>query len=610
VSCQRLLSKIAPQRKPFMGLEAPGLPEVCRQCSGKLQARSEPAGVVPATSPVEFEHLGRSAASSKAQSKPRIVFLAAGGVFRGSFHIGVIGAMQAARIRPDLIVGASVGTLMGGALGAISTSDDKNALDLLGRLSLTFLNVDQRVALTKTLKNAAKQVSTRAIGIQLTPADIRRAVHRGASADAGYAVTGAPPALIDALSTLFLIPHTDTAAIAAEFVAGHITPAMTKFWKRVREETLIHLEIESAIMGTSLIEDTARGLLGFPHISLDQRQPFHRGADPEKWVSIFGTASDLNAGRGLLLPSDLPDVGSYSFLQASLSSSAFPVVFSPRQQAEILPGRGATDHLYADGGMFDNLPFFPAIEVLSSVQSQLRQNSRQDARAALQERLTAPDLFLAASLESAPTEAKVDNFLAIHKQAARLNVNVKLDSFCLNAETVAGQTHALLQAWDGKQLPSEIEQLMDEIVPAAVLKVTPTNSKHLNKTFAFCKALVFEQDKVASSIADGCFRTFDSLVRAQKGEAGSSVHTQIAAKALRSAGKIPEINRRVRRGSTARSCPYFEIPGRTLDCPFAQASLEWKSGLETEGQQLFSIFDACHNDKDHASLHKAAVGGR
>jgi len=42
---------------------------------------------------------------------------ASGGVFRGSFHVGMIGAMHATGLKPDMIVGASVGTLLGAALG-------------------------------------------------------------------------------------------------------------------------------------------------------------------------------------------------------------------------------------------------------------------------------------------------------------------------------------------------------------------------------------------------------------------------------------------------------------------------------------------------------------
>ena len=59
---------------------------------------------------------------------------------------------------------------------------------------------------------------------------------------------------------------------------------------------------------------------------------------------------------------------SYDFIMAGLSSSAFPSVFAPRTESDVVPGRGKSDVYFADGGMFDNLPFMPAIEILREVQ--------------------------------------------------------------------------------------------------------------------------------------------------------------------------------------------------------------------------------------------------
>ena len=283
--------------------DAPGLSEVCAACTRKLVFRE--------ARPYTPKKLRGEEHPNLNGSRPRIIFVASGGVFRGAFHIGVLGAMQAAGIKPDLIVGASVGSLMGGALGAMSKANRQDGLGLLAELCLTFLHVDQRIALTKTLKNATKQLGVRARSVSLSPAQLRRMVRRGARADAGYAVTGAPPALIDSLSTMFLIPHGQTRDIAAEFVAGHITKAMKTFWFCVRSETLRRLDIETALMGTSLLEGAARTLMGEgrPGINLDTTQPYH----PE--ISFFGTTSDLNQRRALLLHRDLEQVHSYDFVE-------------------------------------------------------------------------------------------------------------------------------------------------------------------------------------------------------------------------------------------------------------------------------------------------------
>ena len=241
VKCSRLLQDVSPRRLRYIAAEYPGLPEICQKCCGVLSYRPEPAdNAVPAdvkqsygysNKRKEFSHLTR------ADERSRIVFLGSGGVFRGSFHIGVIAAMKAVKMLPDLVIGASVGALMGGALAAISALSDQKAELLLDELASTFLEVDKRVALTSTLKNAVRELGVRAREITLSPAEVRRMVLRGSRADPGYAATGAPPALIDAISRLFVIPHRRTAAIASSFVAGHTTEAVNQFLNEIRKNT-------------------------------------------------------------------------------------------------------------------------------------------------------------------------------------------------------------------------------------------------------------------------------------------------------------------------------------------------------------------------------------
>ena len=64
--------------------------------------------------------------------------------------------MYQTQLYPDLVVGASVGTLMGGALCRITAGSPTNALQALSDLAALFLHVDEKVSLTFTLKSAAK----------------------------------------------------------------------------------------------------------------------------------------------------------------------------------------------------------------------------------------------------------------------------------------------------------------------------------------------------------------------------------------------------------------------------------------------------------------------
>ena len=601
IDCHDLLRSVARDRKAYVFKESPGLSEVCAACTRKLTYR--PANDKrPAEVPRDqFKHLDAA--------EPRIVFVASGGVFRGAFHIGVIAAMQAASIRPNLIVGASVGTLMGGALGSISKLGGNDGWKLLAELCLTFLHVDERIALTKTLKNAAKQLGVRTRDVKLSPARLRRMVRRGTRADAGYAVAGAPPALIDAISTVFLIPHEQTRSIASEFVAGHITLAMKKFWMGVREETLRQLDIKNALMGTSLIENAARTLFGHgAGINLDIPQPYHDADHPEKSISFFGTTSDLNKRRALLLPRDLETTPAYDFVKAGLSSSAFPVVFAPRQEAEVRPGAGATNALFSDGGMFDNLPFFPAIEVMNSAQRQCRPDGLS-AHDALRRRHSHPDLFIGAALESpGKTCAEAKDIVEIYQRAASLNVNIKLGSFSNTANLVDKQTEYLLQLAEGQDLPKGLPEFMDEVVALSVLKIVPTDRKHLNKTFAFCSALGMKQEIISTSIADGCFQTLDSLVSAQTPE---DLLLHKAVSYLQSdAGKkrIKKISYNDGKALKPDDCPSFTVNRNSFKCPFLAAARHCAGSGKTkekEASEVESIYKACANDDTHRDRWKA-----
>ena len=599
VPCHVLLQQVAPGRKV---LEAsPGLNEVCNACSKKLRPAASESDLTPKVNVRgnEFQHLDGS--------RSRIVFVASGGVFRGAFHIGVIAAMQAAKIRPDLIVGASVGSLMGGALAAISTSTPPANLTLLAQLCLTFLHVDREIALTRTLKNAAKQLGTRTRSVKLSPSRLRRMIRRGVAADSAYAVTGAPPALIDAISTAFLFPNDCTREIAAEFVAGHITKAMNCFWKAVRGETLRRLEIESSLMGTTLIEDAARKLLGqTAGFSLDTTQPYH-----QHQVSFFATTSDLNRKEGLLLPRDLKNVTSYDFIKAALSSSAFPVVFAPRQESEVLPGTGKTNVLFSDGGMFDNLPFFPAIEVLSSIQQQARPGLQKESREALQDRQSHPDLFIAGALESEDIpENEADNAIEIYRRAGNLNVNIKLNSFRDTSRLIDEQISKMLHASANKQLPPGTPEFMDSIVPAAVLKIAPTDSKHLNGTYAFCRAMGLKAQTVRTSIADGCFQTLDTLAQTHP----PASLEQRAFDSLIGSNRMDEVRHRPF-ASDKTHCPFFSVhPGpdgpkehdaNTFECPFIGASNSAPD--ESQKQELRRIFEGCIHDRSHRSRNRTAI---
>jgi hypothetical protein len=349
---------------------------------------------------------------------------------------------------------------------------------------------------------------------------IRDTVLRGTQADAGYAATGAPPALIDAISSFFSIPLDETKDIVGKFVAGLVGQATNRMLLKIRDHTLARLNIQSSVIGSSLLELRASELIGGHGVDLKHPQPFS-----EAKIAFLATTTNLGAQSPTVLWDDYPNYGQpYDFIQAALSSSAFPAVFAPRRQSDVFPRWGRTDIRYSDGGMFDNLPFVPAITAL--MQTQMDESERFNKNDAelfnyVKDRSENPDLFLTGALNARPEYASDGDeprqyFHQIAPRAWSLGDNSKTHSFVGASNLVYKQLQSLVQA--GKRKPLQ-RDFMRRIVNACVLPVFPTDKNHLNKTFAFCRTTGLENEKVLGSIADGCFQTFRTLMEVK--ESGS-----------------------------------------------------------------------------------------
>lgn len=599
-NCWEFLRKRATNRRweEVGSTGVPGLAEVCRHCTRVLDPPPQP--------PVKLLPDSFTAGTGKlverfphlTGEKPRIVFLASGGVFRGSFHIGMLGAMLSLNIKPDVIVGASVGTLMGAVLGSIfkakAAGPDGHdvAVQRLHRLVKLFVEVDEKVALTKTFKGAAKDLGIRgrSESLKLSPNDLRRMVKQGSREDAGIAATGAPPALIDAISDLFLIPYRETANIAADFVAGHFTDAIHKFWKQISGETIDRLGIYEAVLGANLIEREIRQLLGedlkcgADHASAqDAMQPFLSCG-----IAFFATTVNVVTEAITTLGADL-DCASYDMMEALLASSAFPSAFAPRRASSLYPGIGRRDIFYGDGGMFDNLPALPAFEALAEVQKdRLRTElGKGKWREELLRRHDQPDLVLVGSLNVRQESNIGTNYSSMIKaasRAGRLADNEKIHGL----ERAALKFDRMLKLVDRKPQPGDRYQPADDperataehclngLVNGALLPIYPADEAHLNGTFNFCASLGLDRDRVRRSIAGGCFQTMAELYVRQH-EKDSLVERSLKANhitrlVLQDPDPCPGV------------CPYFRTRDNVLHCPFSGAD---------------KIHDTCAGDRTH-----------
>lgn len=608
VPCPALLSSIAPRRAhalhPF-----PGLPAVCQHCPKVLQYRA-PNSIDAPQQGILQTFGGRTTATREqiaaqfpglASPTSKVIFLGSGGVFRGAFHIGVIAAIQRVKLYPDLVVGASVGTLMGGALCRITAGDDNKAAAVLTDLTNLFIQVDQQVSLTSILKSATKQLGTRARAINLSPAELARKIKAGSQADAGYAATGAPPELTDAISSLLTIPHTKTIRITSAFVAGHFSAAIAAFLKQVRQETLPSFNIQNCIMGVSLLEVAATRLLQWSDDGheLQQVQPYLGNTPSGRQVAFFGTTSFLNSSTPFLLGRDFLSTGpSWSTVQQGLSSSAFPAVFAARSEADLLPGVGRSDRFFADGGMFDNLPFFPALEVIAEVQRSSRNlGPLEEFQATLRLRSRNRNLIVCAGLNEKPERDlsfAADTLSAINKRAKKLSYESKTNTF-LSSSTTSNRIFDDIVQGSLEGLPHADLNFLNGYVPADIVGITPTDAAHINGTFAFCKTLGMQPKRIQASIADGCFQTLTQLSLNPAAQAILTPRTtSVTAIAQHDNPPGPK---------QTPQCPYFRIAGAAFRCPFTETTTP---NPGDQASNVPEVYEVCCDDPAH-SQQQAAV---
>jgi predicted acylesterase/phospholipase RssA len=564
VPCETLIRALAPERAGIAGSDTfPGLPEVCGKCTRNLNlsrvTAPPPPPVIDSDSPLIT------------CDQQRIVLITSGGVFRGAFHIGMIAALRAANVKPDLIVGASVGTLMGAAFGRMfDPSDPHGSQRILAELVDLFVCVDKKVALTRTLKSAARELGIRGRKIDLSPHELRSLVRGGTRADPGYAAIGAPPVLVDAISDLFIIPYAKTREIAARFVAGDVSGATDSFLTALKEHTLSGLDVERFVIGTALLEPALRKLLGLTDSLSSPRQPFR-----DFGIDFYATATDIGKESSVLLgEGGLTSDRTFSFAKAALASSAFPAVFSTVPASEILPGAGRDDVHYGDGGMFDNLPFFPAIRLLTAAQlEQKRRGMWTDSMAKFRSRFENPDLLLVGALNVNPEEdvranRRYKTILQVASRAPALKENVKIREFEKAARIVDSQMRRILS----DEKATVRADFLDRVVSAAILSVFPSSPEHLNRTFAFCASTGLVKERVHRSIADGCFRTFGSLTTPNS----DSDLTGKALRGLRAKRRVPEVIRQSgeKEAPSRKSglCPFYVVDGNPIRCPFFEVA--------------------------------------
>jgi predicted acylesterase/phospholipase RssA len=481
----------------------PGLAEVCRRChlagtdaplQGHLPLRATlaaPPEREPRREPFE------NAQDDAERARPWTTLVLSGGVFRGVFQIGVLTAVSEAGLRPRLLVGSSVGSLM--AVMAARLFSDTAGVDrdrTLGRVAAAFLALDHLV-LTDRFADFVRRLTLRAGSAPVSPRDVDRLLRRYElhSTDRFGRRARRVAAAVERL--LYLSPSESLAL--AECVrqenwheAARLGRAALQYYC---DRSGVGLEVLGAEPLLDLVDGLALcGLRDDPlQVPFDHFQ--HAGPDP---FYLLVTATNLQGGdlRVLGLEAAQRKRVDCRLADALLASSAFPGVFRPRYYSEVLPNEPC-EQQFTDGGVMDNLPLHSVAQFFADADGSglARRRPRVDGR-------EVPHLVLTASLEpywSWLSDDEMDELVeawpGVRRRIDKIKYNQKVDGFAIAQEHL----RALYQAG----LARTFEPIDLDLVTV--------KSNWLCGTFAFHPMLHFRRDNQAASIAHGCASTLASL---------------------------------------------------------------------------------------------------
>ncbi len=561
---------------PVRGKETPG-----SETAAKLPIRDSPA----ADSRMERREapgwpLARGPFAGT--ERPLVSLLFGGGVFRGVFHMGVLNALNEVQLRPDIVAGSSVGSIIAAMVAqAFAIPDDKQRRGQIARLAATFLTIDKLV-LTDRLADFIRGLTVRAGEARFAPRDLDLVLRR-------YDLDGTNrfgrrlrrvAAGFERL--LYLSPfdllQLVEAARTRRFgkMAQQLEVAVQRFLQRsgVGQEILgaepLALLIRSHVIEQLAAQGNPEGLFS---------------SFIDKGVFFFATATNLTHGK-LEILGERGSGCEISLLEGLLAGSAFPAVFRPRQAWEVFRSASTQDR-YFDGGIMDNLPLDAVAQFLHECQG-IARRPRVRGRAV-------PHLLFTASLEVDKQSLANDraevisrSFMRLRSRAQTFTYNRKIDTFA----KVQQDLRTIYEANLGRS------PMMPPPLDLHLIAVKP---EWLCDTFGFHPMLGFRSRKQAQSIAHGCASTLGRLyVEKNRGwteDWGIEGLDRIDASSVVQGSErftlVPN-----RKNKAVGDC-WFRIG---VSCPFSRASLATLSLGDDITDQLEKIYKECGEETTHVSI--------
>jgi predicted acylesterase/phospholipase RssA len=613
VSCRKLLAAWG-ELKPFPGGDpanaanpdpGPGNAEVCRCCISCHQRTAE-NGVqeeelrqhvrLPRQNPTPFVADPKPVEVKKG---PAVVFLFSGGVFRGVFQVGFANAVSELGIQPDVVAGASVGTIIGALTGRVFQRPAGQELverqRQTRRLAATFLTID-RFVLTDRFADFIRLFSIHAAAADFSPRDLDL-IFRRYEKDSAFAFGRRARRVFSGMERLFHLSPFELVELAQTIRAGHWQTA-ARHLKKLAQQMVDRYGVGLELLGPEPLQQLIDGFV------------FDGKTDPGTRLDYFGfpligTTTNFTVGKLEILRHTNP--WDPRFTPSLLAGSAFPVVFRPRWSWEIYR-RPEQVAQYADGGIMDNLPLGAVVEYLWG----------KDSASRFERRPEVPHLILTATLEpeKADWTGKPDLeklcWTEISAHAGQLRYNGKIDKFQRGQRDIRRIIKQRSAEGDPDVNSPDLPLNLD------VLAVKP---QWLCGTFSFHPMLGFSRRKQTESIAHGCASTIGAVAdHFDPGNTAHAIDVDLLRKwALGRGIALDQLPTRVRTeghgplrygpaeltaGDQERGACWFRRPdprtGQRPVCPFHPKSPACGEGGELD-DELHKIYLACGRRKTHES---------
>jgi predicted acylesterase/phospholipase RssA len=451
----------------------------------------------PATSsPLAIEPSGRPT------KEPTVSLLFSGGVFRGVYQIGVANALLALQLRPNVVAGASVGSITAALVAEIFSDDCAfERRRSMCRLATSFLALD-RLILTDRFYDFVRRITLRGGNAEFSPRDVDLLLRRYDEGSTAFSTARARRTMAGLERVLYLSPFE-----LHELIRNQRLQNYTELYRLLvnhLQELLDRNGASLEILGAEpLILLLKEHLLRRHDRSVVQRFNLYAKKDGQRNIHLLATVTNLT--KGYLRTLGSPYVGDKEWpvlRDGLLASSAFPGVFRPRNSWEIFPTSSNQDQ-YVDGGVMDNLPFASVVSFLDEASKPRHEAGRDPIYV---RRPRAPHLIVTGSLEPnchklgpIRTNQVRKCWVTLRKRAGQIAYNRKIHDFEVAERDVRS-------VWRRTGLSPGARS--DEPLHIEVVAVKP---EWLCGTFAFHPMLGFSRRRQAASIAHGCAGTLKKM---------------------------------------------------------------------------------------------------